>query len=166
MNRRTVLAAMTALVPAGMLAACSGLKTNPLQNTITVNLATAQAQAQTIEAALKIEAANVASHLSANVNELVNKALGDLSSAVAAFVGLPTGSMSVATFANGVIAAASALVALLPLPAATLFAINTGLGILTALIAGAATITVPVAPAAASRDMATVVPGPVPVPVR
>lgn len=162
-SRRALLGA-TVFAPVA-LPGCAALTGNPLQKTITVNLAAAQAEAKTIETALGIVLSSVQTALPASIAAKASAAIATLSKAVAAFAAVPSGSTTVATLAGDVIAAASAVVALIPLPPATGLAINSGLAILSALIAGLATVTVTTSPPATGVKAARVIPGPVPVPV-
>lgn len=164
-SRRTALlrCALVAAVPLG-LAACSTLGSNPLGKTITVNLSGAQAEASAILAALNIVAGSAALSMSTAMQKTITGYLADLDAAVSAFAALGSGSTTIAAFAGTVIKAVSKVVGLLPLPPATQLAINEGLSLLAALVAGLSSITVtPVAAPVAAVPGRIAAPIPIPV---
>lgn len=163
-TRRAALsrgAMLACAMPLALAACASG---NPLGTTITVNLAGAQAEAAAILDALNVVASSASISMTPAMQTTVTGYLSELGTAVAAFAALPSGSTSVATFADAVIAAVAKVVGILKLPAATSFAISEGLALLTALVAGLSTITV-----SHVTSTASAVPGkvsaPIPIPV-
>jgi len=156
--RRRVLLAATGLLALG------GCTIGP-DGTITLNLATAQAEATTIESAITAEYALLRSALPASVQSTISTLLGSLETAVSVFTSLPSGTVTYASEAQAVIKAAQTILPLLPLPPSAALAINEGLALISALVAGAASFTPSVAPAATGISAGAVVPGPIPVPL-
>lgn len=161
MLRRKLLCAAALATPAAMIAACS----KPLNTVITVNLANAQAEAVTIETALKAVYEDVSATLSATIQNQAAAMLQDLDAAVKAFTSLPSGTTTYAAFANAVLGVINPLVALLPLPPATKAAITTGTLLISGLINGLASVSLPPPSAAVGVSAVRIIPGPVPVPL-
>ncbi len=167
MKFRAVLAcaALAALVA---FAACTTTTTTSTgTTTVPVSLATAQAEATTIMNALNQEGATLIATLPASVQPQLTLALKSLGAAEAAFISLPSGGATVAQAASAFVQAAEGVVAILPLPATTQLALDGGLTLVNALIAGLSSITVPVAPTttAALVTGSGIVNGPIPIPV-
>lgn len=158
LSRRRMFLATTGLVA---LAGCS-LSSD---GSITLNLATAQAEATTIETAITNEYSLLKGALPASVQATVATLLGPLETAVSVFTSLPSGTVSYATEAQAVIKAAQTILPLLPIPSPAALAINEGLSLISALLAGASVFTPSVVPASVSVGAGAVVPGPIPVPL-
>ena len=165
MKFRAVLAcaALAALVA---FAACTTTTNSNGTTTVTVSLATAQAEATTIMNALNQEGASLIATLPATIQPQLTTALKSLGAAEAAFIALPSSGVTVAEAGTAFVQAAEGVVAILPLPATTQLALDGGLTLVNALIAGLSSITVPVPPVTASLGAgAGIVNGPIPIPV-
>jgi hypothetical protein len=156
---------MAPVIAAPMLLAACSTSGNPLTQTVTVNLASAQAEAQSILTSFKIMAAGSAGSFSAATNAQVTAALAKLASAVAVFNALPSGTTTYAALAQEVLSAVGAVSALVPLPPATALAINEGLALVSALVAGLSVITVNSAPVSTGVGAVRVIPGPIAIPL-
>jgi hypothetical protein len=159
-SRRFALLGCMAL-PA--LSAC-GLVTAG-NNVITINLATAQAEAKTLLAAAQAFVLEFGAVLPAAVKAQAGAILADLETAVAVFASIPSGSTNYVGAAQAVIGLVEQLMPLLPIPGPASSAISAGLMLLSGLIAGVATISVPAAAPSAGIAAGRVIAGPVPIPL-
>lgn len=168
MNRRTLLGGVSLGAMAVGLAACTaGTTGNPLGTTITVNLASAQAEAKAILQAVQLVAASATLTLSTAAQGTLANGLNILATAVSEFAGLPSGSPSIAAFAGDVVSAIGAVTGVLPLATGTALAIGEGVALVKALIAGlsAITITTAVSTGVAAHAMTRVIAAPIPIPL-
>lgn len=153
---RSAIAGAAALT----LSACKG---QTAQQTIQVTLAVAQAESTTIFQALSL----LGKSLSPQVQAAIQGTLASLNGAVSSFT-TATADGTWQTAAQAVIADASAVLSVVgPLiPAPSLVAINAGLGILAALVAGTTVVTVP-APSAnvGATPASRTISGPIPIPL-
>lgn len=162
---RRVLLGATPLAAAALLAGCVNGKFSPSAATVQVNLANAQAEAKTLDTAVTAMAQGSMTALSTSLQGIVSEGISVMGGAVQAFAALPSGSTSYEALAQNVIAAVQKVAALLPLPGATMLAINEGLALISALIAGLASIPVATPATVSARYGAKVVPGPISIPV-
>jgi hypothetical protein len=161
LTRRTLFGASA--LAATALSGCGLITLN--NGTVTVNLTNAQAEAKAIYTALTAFVTELAAALPPTVKAEVNTAYAALGKAVTVFAELSDGASTIPQAAQAVITAVQSLVPLLPLPAATTAAISTGLLLISALIAGVASITVPAAAVAQGVRAVPVVAAPIPIPL-
>lgn len=142
MNRRSMFLLGAGSVSVLALAACSKTGNLVTNTKVTVNLANAQAEANAIQTALSSFVTELVSTLNTTLQTQVNTYLKLVQAAVAQFIALPNGSTTYIGLAQNVVNAIQKLVPLIPIPAPTQVAITEGLTLLTALIAGIATINI------------------------
>jgi hypothetical protein len=159
-------------VGASTLAGCSLINGNPLNTSVTVNLATAQAEAQAIYQAFGSFVSLAESSVSSSISGEISSAYSALGTAVTAFGQLTSGSATVNQVAQEVIGLIGQILPLIPatiLPGPTGAAISLGLLLLSAFISGLSTITVPAAavvtpPASLVRAKQVII-APIPIPL-
>jgi hypothetical protein len=152
-SRRRYLMAAAAFMPTALVAVgCSNTSA-----TIPASLANAQAEANALLQAFTELASFVPG------TPAISSALAIAKDAVSIFTAIPAGGSYLAA-AKDVIAALSPLIALIPMGAPTLLAVNAGIGLITALLNGVSAVP---APAASSSLGATpnVIAAPIAIPV-
>jgi len=162
MNRRKLILTSAIAAPALALSACISSAT---AGSIAVTLASAQAQANAILAAIETLYPSLQSKIPTAIIGAVNTDLTMLEGDVSKFVLLTPGESYVAD-AQAVIKDVNLILPMLPLPPATSFAVTMGLGLISALLAGISSVSAPLAaPAASGVAAPRVIPAPIPIPL-
>lgn len=148
MHRMFCVAAIAAVLA---LPACTKTTDpNTHATTVTVNLANAQAEANAVAAAVSAAAFAQSAQLQAAAQENLKTALSSMNAAVSAFASMPATNPKIMEYAKAATQAIEAVIALVPLPPATKLAVDEGLALVDALVAGLTTVPATPAPAAAS----------------
>lgn len=163
MSRRALLGT-SAIGAAVLLAGCTAAQINTAIQTIEATLPNAQAEASAIEKALQNLLAQTPVG-SATITADLDAAFTSMETSVTSFLGSADVQSGI-SIAKTVVSDVQKVLPLLPLPAATLTAINLGLSLVSALANGIASITVPAsAPASLIGAKAGVISAPIPIPL-
>lgn len=164
---RRIVAALAAV--SLLVAGCTKVTDpNTGTTTVVVNLANAQAEADAVAKAVSAAAFAQSTALAADAQKNLQTALSAMNASVAAFDALPATNPKVMDYAKAVTQAIEAVMALAPLPPATKLAVDEGLALVDALVAGLTTVTVPAASMPASVKLGAkpmMIEAPIPIPM-